>query len=250
MPSKQPSKAASGRELPAAVPGAPERLQEIARQVIGPRVQGRAHGEAARLQRAADRLDRLGRELLHGLQQQVTSPSAEALKAQLERVQSHAQALEEAVAGLPPFIQTLLNDAYWAQRRWNPGTRTLRPLGVGTAPAGVAASAIAAAAEQHLDSWQKGTVVGRAPPGQRGPMRAYQRIIGDPRAFVAGQVAQMVIAEQGAAAATAEQSGAVYAAVGQLWEWATGLPEAEANLRKHIRQGVRDALLAAKLDEV
>ena len=250
MPLKSPSQAVTRRKLPEAVPGTPEQLAGIARRIVDPRARGRLHDGKARLQSMADRLGRLGHDLLHGLQQQITSPSAEALEAELKRVRRQARALVKTITGLPPFARDPLNDAYWAQRRWDPGTRSFQDLGIGTAPAVVAASAIAAAADQHLDGWQKGTVVGRVPPERRGPMRVYQRIIGDPRTFVAEQVAQLVIAEQGAAAATAEESGVVYVVVGELWEWATGLSDEEANLRKHIRQGVRHGQLVAAQSKV
>ena len=249
MPSKPSGKpTASGRELPEVVPGTPAQLLGIARQVIGPPARGHPRPDPARLQEITDRLGRLGRDLLHGLQQQVTSPSADALTTRLEQVRHHAQALEAAIMELPPFAYDLFNHAHRAQRRWNPDTRTWRDLGA--IPATVAAATIADTATQQLESWQRGTVVGRVPPAQRGPMRAYQRIIGDPRGFMVEQVAQLVIAEQGAAAANAEENGTVYTVIGELWEWATGLSDDDANLRKHVRQGVRDALLAARLDEV
>ena len=60
----------------------------------------------------------------------------------------------------------------------------------------------------------------------------------------------LVIAEQGAPAATAEESGVVYVVVGELWEWATGLSDEEANLRKHIRLGVRHGQLVAAQSKV
>ena len=250
MPSKPLSKAVPGRELPKVIPGTPAQLLGIARRVVGLRVPGHPRPDSAQLQTVVDRLGCMGQDLLYGLQQQVTSPSADALATGLEQVQQHAQKLEEAIVGLPPFAQNFLNHAYRGQRHWNPDTRSFRDLGIGTAPAAVVASAIAAAATQHLESWQKGTVVGQVPPTQRGPMRAYQRIVGDPRTLLANQVALLVIAEQGAAAVTAEENGVVYAVVGELWEWATGLSDEDANLRKHIRVGVRYALLAARLNEV
>ena len=61
-------------------------------------------------------------------------------------------------------------------------------------------------------------------------MRAYQRIVGDPRGFVANQVAQLVIREQEAAAVSAEEDGSVCIVMTGLWEWATGLPEDGAHL--------------------
>ena len=236
--------------LPEVVPGTLEQLVQIAHQVIGPRVNGRSHGDKARLQHVVDQVEHLGRELLHGLQQQVTSPSAKALKAQLELVRHHAQALATALAGLPFFAQDLINGAYWTQRSWPPDARSFRPRGIGPAPAATAAAAIAEAAELHLGSWQTRAIAGQVPPEQRGPMRAYQRIIGDPRTFLAQQVAELIIAEQGVAAATAEESGVVYTVIGQIWEWATGLSDEEANLRKHIRQGVKRGQIVAAHSKV
>lgn len=225
-------------QLPKFIPGSTAELVEIASAVIDGVSGGRRGTNDVRLKRVAMRLYRIASTVLADLRQQAQSPSAKELETRLERISRLSRALAEEMCSLPAFSLGLLNAAYHAQRGWDEAARTSVDLGLGGAPAELAASAIHMATTQQLESWRQGSILGRIPPIRPGRQHAFQRVIGDPRVFLADQVAHLIVQEQGVDVVTADVKGPVYDVVARLWTYATGLPEAGADLRQYVRRGV------------
>jgi len=232
------------------MPGSAEELAAIASKVIGGRSRNQRQVDEPRLQRVTKQLLHVASTVLADLQQQVSAPTAKEVEMKLMRISRISWELTEDLHSLPPFSLDLLNTVYHAQRGWDDTVKARVKLGLGTAPIELVASAINVAAEQELDRWRNGTILGRIPPDRPGPQRAFQRIIGDPRIFLADQVAQMIAQEQGTDVVTAEETGPVYEVVALLWTYATGLSDEGANLRHYVRRGTRSATLLAQLRAV
>ena len=230
-------------ELPEAVPGSKGDLVDIALLVVGVRGRRQRSEEKPQIERVTGELSHLASELKKGLLEQAQSPTARELEKQLARIASLALRLSDAIHALPQLNRELLNLAYHNQRGWDEASHALVGLGLGTAPAELASSAIHAAAEQQVESWRSGRILGPVPPDRPGPEKAVQRLLGDPRLFLADQVAQMIGREQGADAVTSDERGSVYEVVGRLWSHATGLDDEGANLRQYVRRGARSAKL-------
>ena len=244
------SEARADPQLPETMPGTVEELRAIASQVIGGDARSQRRVDKKRLQHVIARLLYIATTVLADLQQQVRAPSAKELEERLERITRLSQELTEDLCSLPSFSLSLLNMVYHSQKGWDETAKNYGDLGLGSAPAELAASAIHVAARQQVESWRNDNILGRIPPTRPGRQRAFQRLIGDPRVFLADQVAQMIVQEQGVAAVTADVKGPVYEVVARLWTYATGRPEEGANLRQYVRRGVWSAGYLANLAEV
>lgn len=149
--------------------------------------------------------------------------------------------METALEALSPTFRELLSDLYRSRQILDPDTKVIRRLRLGRENAQFAAGAICGVAQDYLDQWRGNQVSGYVPPDRRGPQRAYHRLFGDPRMFLADQVAQLLVTYQPELKLTADPNGDLYGVVVELWIYATGLPEDGYDLRKFARRSAKSA---------